>query len=185
MNFLASDFPPPTQARFCQQCGGVVRLQHVEEEERERLVCQSCGLIHYLNPRLVVSVIPERDGADGQRRLLLMRRALEPRRGFWTPPGGFVELGESTEEAALREGEEEVGLPLELEGLLGVYSRPAVGLVVVVYRARALREEPSLGVEALEARWFTAEAIPWDKLAFETTVRALRDWVGRTTGQLA
>ena len=90
-----------------------------------------------------------------------------------------MELGESTEEAALRESEEEVGLPLELAGLLGVYSRPAAGIVVVVYRSLALREEPNLGSEALEARWFTPESIPWDDLAFETTVRALRDWVER------
>jgi ADP-ribose pyrophosphatase YjhB (NUDIX family) len=106
-----------------------------------------------------------------------MRRALEPRRGYWTPPGGFVELGESTEEAALREGEEEVGLPLELLGLLGVYSRPAMGIVVVAYRARALEEVPQPGIEALEAAWFTPDTIPWDDLAFETTVRAMRDWV--------
>ena len=144
------------------------------EEQRGRLVCQACGFIHYLNPRVVAAAIPERDGS-----VLLMRRALEPRRGYWTPPGGFVELGESTEEAALRESEEEVGLPLELAGLLGVYSRPAVGIVVVVYRALALREEPNLGSEAMEARWFTPQAIPWDDLAFETTARALRDWVER------
>ncbi len=160
------------QPRHCHQCGGALRLQYVAEEQRDRLVCQACGFIHYLNPRVVAVAIPERDG-----RVLLMRRALEPRRGYWTPPGGFVELGETTEEAALREGEEEVGLPLELAGLLGVYSRPAAGIVVVVYRALALREEPNLGSEALEARWFTPEAIPWDDLAFETTVRALRDWV--------
>lgn len=91
-----------------------------------------------------------------------------------------MELGESTEEAALRESEEEVGLPLELAGLLGVYSRPAAGIVVVVYRARALRAEANLGSEALEARWFTPQALPWDDLAFETTTQALRDWVERT-----
>jgi ADP-ribose pyrophosphatase YjhB (NUDIX family) len=157
-------------------------LRYVAEERRDRLVCESCGLIHYLNPRVVAAVVPELDGVDGRPCLLLMRRALEPRRGYWTPPGGFVELGETTEEAALREGEEEVGLPLELSSLLGVYSRPAVGIVVVVYRARALRGEPQLGVEALEARWFTSDAIPWDDLAFETTVRALRDWVAVVGG---
>lgn len=176
-HFMTSDIAPPQEPRYCHQCGAAVRRQYVEDEQRERLVCQACGLVHYLNPRIVAAAIPERDGADGRRRLLLMRRALEPRRGYWTPPGGFVELGESTEEAALREGEEEVGLPLELAGLLGVYSRTAAGVVVVVYRARALREEPRLGGEALEARWFTADAIPWNDLAFETTVRALRDWV--------
>ncbi len=174
---MTSDILPPLEPRFCHQCGGAVGPRYVEEEQRERLVCRSCGHIHYLNPRLVASALPERDGADGGRRLLLMRRALEPRRGYWTPPGGFVELGESAEEAARREGEEEVGLRLELAGLLGVYSRPAVGVVVVAYRARAMSEEPRLGAEALEARWFTPDTIPWDDLAFETTVRALRDWI--------
>jgi ADP-ribose pyrophosphatase YjhB (NUDIX family) len=175
---MTSDVTPGPEPRFCHQCGGPVALQPVAEEGRDRLVCQSCGFIHYLNPRIVASVLPERDGPGG-REVLLMRRALEPRRGYWTPPGGFVELGESTEEAALREGREEVGLALEVAGLLGVYSRPAVGIVVVSYRARALDGEPALGSEALEARWFAADAIPWDDLAFETTVRALRDWVGK------
>lgn len=179
---MTSDTALPPEPRFCHQCGGNVLLQHVEEEHRDRLVCESCGLIHYLNPRIVAAAVPELDGADGKPRLLLMRRALEPRRGAWTPPGGFVEVGESTEEAAARESEEEVGLPLEVTGLLGVYSRPVIGIVVVVYRARALSEEPKLGVEALEARWFTADTIPWDDLAFETTVRALRDWVAVVGG---
>ncbi len=177
---MTSDIAPPSEPRFCHQCGGGVRQQYVTEEGRERPVCQACGLVHYLNPRLVAAALPERDDADGQRRVLLMRRALEPRRGFWTPPGGFVELGESPEEGALRETEEEVGLPLELTGLLGVYSRVAAGVVVMVYRARALWEEPRLGSEALAARWFTPNAIPWDDLAFETRVRALRDWVARS-----
>lgn len=167
----------PPEPRYCHQCGGNVLLRHVEEEHRDRLVCESCGMIHYLNPRVVAAAVPERDGAAGRPDLLLMRRALEPRRGAWTMPGGFVEVGESTEEAAARESEEEVGLAVEVTGLLGVYSRPAVGIVVVVYRSRALGDEPQPGVEALDARWFTADAIPWDDLAFETTLRALRDWM--------
>lgn len=174
---MTTDSGLPPEPRFCHQCGGNVLLRRVEEEDRDRLVCESCGMIHYLNPRVVAAAIPELDGADRQRRLLLLRRAIEPRRGAWTPPGGFVEVGETTEEAATRECEEEVGLPIDVTGLVGVYSRPVVGIVVVVYRALALRQEPRLGVEALEARWFTAETIPWDDLAFETTVRALRDWV--------
>lgn len=177
MSSLISDLAQPPEPRFCHQCASAVERRYVEEERRERLVCPSCGLIHYQNPRVVAAAVPERDGVDGRPRVLLMRRALEPRRGYWTPPGGFVEIDESAEDAARREGEEEVGLPLELSGLLGVYSRPAAAIVVVVYRARALRDEPRLGAEALEARWFTPDAIPWDELAFETTVRALRDWV--------
>ena len=174
---MTSDVYPHPGPRFCHQCGAAVRLQVVPEEDRERLVCEACGFIHYLNPRVVAAAIPERTGDDGRRHLLLMRRAIEPRRGYWTPPGGFVELGESTEEAAVRESEEEVGVELEVAGLVGVYSRPQVGIVVVVHRARALSGEARPGAEALEARWFAADDIPWDDLASETTSAALRDWV--------
>jgi ADP-ribose pyrophosphatase YjhB (NUDIX family) len=174
---MTTDSAPPFQPRFCHQCGTSLAYTYVEEEQRERWLCSSCGFIHYLNPRVVANVIPEIDGPDGHRRLLLMRRAIEPRRGYWSPPGGFVELGESTEEAARREGEEEVGLRVEIAGLVGVYSRPAVGIVVVVYRGRASSETANPGVEALETRWFAAGEIPWDGLAFETTTRSLRDWV--------
>jgi ADP-ribose pyrophosphatase YjhB (NUDIX family) len=175
---MTFDITPLSEPLFCQRCGGPVLLQSVPDEERQRLVCQNCGFIHYMNPRIVASVVPEREGPDGERRLLLMRRAFEPRRGFWTPPGGFVELGESPMEAAVREGKEEVGLTLEPFALLGVYSRSALGIVVVAYRARALEEEPRPGIEVLEAAWFTPETIPWDDLAYETTVASLRDWVG-------
>lgn len=174
---MTYDISLPPEPRFCATCGSAVRSQLVAEEDRDRLVCQACGLIHYLNPRLVANAIPERNDESGNLRLLLMRRAIEPRLGYWSPPGGFVELGESTEEGALREGEEEVGMPMAIIGLLGVYNRPDAGIVVVAYRARALREEPKIGPEALEARWFAPEDIPWDDLAFVTTTSALRDWV--------
>jgi ADP-ribose pyrophosphatase YjhB (NUDIX family) len=179
---MTFDISPLSEPRFCHQCGGPMRLQRVAEEDRERLVCQSCGFIHYMNPRVVASVVPELEGPDGARRVLLMRRAFEPRRGFWTPPGGFVELGESTEEAAVREALEEVGVPVEPFALLGVYSRPTIGIVVVAYRAHALAEEPRPGIEALEARWFTPDTIPWDDLAYETTTLALRDWLAAIEG---
>ena len=179
---MTTDSAPPLLPRFCHQCGTPLAYAYVAEEQRERWLCSSCGFIHYLNPRVVANVIPEVQDAHGNRRLLLMRRAIEPRRGYWSPPGGFVELGESTEEAARREGEEEVGLSVEIEALVGVYSRPAVGIVVAVYRGRALSEAAAPGVEALETRWFDAGDIPWDDLAFETTTRSLRDWVDRARG---
>lgn len=174
---MTTDTSPPLEPRFCHQCGAAVTLRYVPEEHRDRLACDDCGFVHYLNPRVVANVIPEREDGNGVRYVLLMRRALEPRRGYWTPPGGFVELGETTEEAAVREGQEEIGMTMELAGLVGVYSRPAVGIVVVCYRGSSLDAEATVGDEALETRWFPADAIPWDDLAFETTVRALRDWV--------
>ena len=105
-----------------------------------------------------------------------MRRAIEPRYGAWTFPGGFLEVDETAEEAALREAEEEVGLEVRLGPLLGVYSRPGFGIVVVVFRGRAARGAPRPGRECLETAWFAPDEIPWDELAYETTRWALQDW---------
>jgi len=157
---------------FCHQCGGRLRERFLPGEQRARLVCEICGFIHYLNPRVVAASIPERDG-----RVLLMRRALEPRRGYWTFPGGFLEVGETAQEGARREAEEEVSISVEPGAILGAYTRREAGIVVVVFRAKAREGEPRAGEEALEVRWFTPEAIPWEELAFPTTEQALRDWV--------
>jgi ADP-ribose pyrophosphatase YjhB (NUDIX family) len=117
---MATSLEALTAPRFCHQCGGPLRERLVDGEDRPRLVCDQCGFIHYVNPKIVVGAIPERAG-----RVLLMRRGIEPRFGTWTFPGGFMEIDETAEEAALRETEEEVGLSLKLGRLLGVYSRPA------------------------------------------------------------
>ena len=179
---MATSLEALTIPRFCHQCGGRLQERLAEGEDRPRLVCTGCGLIHYVNPKVVVGAIPERAG-----RVLLMRRAIEPRYGAWTFPGGFMEIDETAEQAALREAEEEVGLSLTLGSLLGVYSRPAAragsgpgggpGVVVVVFRARVGRAPPTPGTECLETAWFRPEEIPWEDLAFETTRWALRDWV--------
>ena len=179
-----------TIPRFCHQCGGHLQERLVEGDDQPRLVCGACGFTHYINPKVVVGAIPERAG-----RVLLMRRAIEPRYGAWTFPGGFMEVDETAEEAALREAEEEVGLSLTLGPLLGVYSRPSArggqtaarpggpvpsegpGVLVVVFRARVGRAVPKPGRECLEAAWFRPEEIPWEGLAFETTHWALRDWL--------
>ena len=103
-----------TVPRFCHQCGSQLRERLPEGDERLRLVCSRCGFIHYINPKVVVGAIPERAG-----RVLLMRRAIEPRYGAWTFPGGFMEVDETAEEAALRETEEELGLALTLGSAAG------------------------------------------------------------------
>ena len=176
---MATSLESLTIPRFCHQCGGQLQERLVEGEERPRLVCSRCGFIHYVNPKVVVGAIPERGG-----RILLMRRAIEPRYGAWTFPGGFMEVDETVEQAALREAEEEVGLSLKLGKLVGIYSRPAgpasgggPGILVVVFRARADRTPPDPGHECLEVAWFPPEDIPWEELAFDTTRWALRDWV--------
>jgi ADP-ribose pyrophosphatase YjhB (NUDIX family) len=169
---MATSLETVNPPRFCHQCGGRLEERQVEGEDRPRLVCGQCGFIHYVNPKVVVGALPERGG-----RVLLMRRAIEPRYGTWTFPGGFMEIDETAEEAALRETKEEVGLTLTLGRLLGVYSRPGPGILVLVFRARAGRKPPQPGHECLEMAWFHPDEIPWDDLAFETTTWALRDWV--------
>ncbi len=168
---MAMSLETLTTPRFCHQCGGRLRERLVKGEDRPRLVCDRCGFIHYINPKVVAGIVPERAG-----RALLLRRAIEPRYGAWTYPGGFMEVDETVEEAALREAEEEVGLSLRLGRLLGIYSRPGPGILVVVFRARAGREPPQPGPECLSTGWFRPEEIPWQELAFETTHWALRDW---------
>jgi len=161
--------------RFCPNCGGHLSERLVEMEDRPRLVCDQCQHILYLNPRIVAGVIIERGG-----RLLLLRRAIEPRRGTWTFPAGYMEIDETAEEAAVREAEEEIGLKVKAGPLVGVYSRPAPespGVLVVVFQGRQPRGRVRIGHEVLEARWFALEDIPWNELSFPTTHWALRDWL--------
>jgi mutator protein MutT len=172
---LADDtIAPGEDLRYCPYCGTSLALRLLPTEDRPRLVCDQ-GHILYVNPKVIVGVIPERRG-----RILLMRRAIEPRYGAWTYPGGFMEIDETVEECAVREAREEVGVTVRLVELLGVYSRPAPvtpGIVSIVFRGRVTSGEVKAGREALEARWMRPEDIPWDDLAYETTRWALRDWL--------
>ena len=136
-------------------------------EDRERRVCTSCGFIDYVNPRIVAGVVAHRDEA-----ILLCKRAIEPRKGFWTLPAGFMELGESVEEGAMREAREEACAELELEALLAVYSIPRVGQVQIFFRARLINA-PSPGPETLEVGLFRWDNIPWAELAFPSVKWAL------------
>jgi len=114
--------------------------------------------------------------------VLLQRRGIEPRAGYWTFPGGFMEIDETLEECAARETMEEIGLKISISGLVGLYARPlpdGPGILSVVLRGTVSGGEPRLGREALEIRWFSNEDIPWHDLAYETTEMALRDWTGR------
>jgi ADP-ribose pyrophosphatase YjhB (NUDIX family) len=143
-------------------------------EDRARLVCDHDHIL-YVNPKVVVNVIPERRGL-----ILLMRRAIEPRYGSWTMPGGFMEVDERLEECAVREAEEETSVTVRILGLVGLYSKPAPdgpGIVSVVFRGRVTGGQPVAGREALEVRWFHPDEIPWDDLSYETTTWALRDWL--------
>ncbi|NKC29665.1 NUDIX hydrolase [Falsiroseomonas selenitidurans] len=144
-------------------------------EDRERLTCDECGFVAYENPKIVVgSVVVE------QGRVLLCRRAIEPRRGFWTIPAGYMELGETVQEGALREAREEACAALALDGILAVYSIARIGQVQVMFRARLLHPEAepafAAGPESLEVRLFGWEEIPWAELAFPSVHWVLEAW---------
>lgn len=155
-------------------CGQRLTTAIPEGDTRRRLVCFDCGFVHYVNPRPVAATIPTRE--DGH--LLLVRRAIEPRVGSWVFPGGYMDVDETAEEAAMRETKEEACLDVDELSLLGVYTRTGPGVMVVVYEARA-RGEAAVGDEVSEVRWFAPDAIPWDELAFDSTLWALRDWATR------
>ncbi|MCC6380964.1 MAG: NUDIX hydrolase [Dehalococcoidia bacterium] len=165
---------PHAASRFCMHCGERLSTATPEGDSRRRLVCLRCGFIHYINPRPVAATIPVR----GDGRLLLLRRAIEPRAGKWVFPGGYMDVGETAEEAAARETREEALLEVVNLSLLGVYTRPGPGVVVIVYEAEA-RGAGGAGDETTAVAWLHAHEIPWDELAFDSTEAALRDWVRR------
>jgi ADP-ribose pyrophosphatase YjhB (NUDIX family) len=149
--------------RFCSLCGAQVELRRPEGDELERHVCCGCGEIHYQNPRVVVGAV-----CTFEDRVLLCRRAIEPRAGLWTIPAGYLELGETAEEGAAREAWEEARARIEITGLLAVYSVVRIDQVQLLYRARLISPEVAAGPETLELDLFDWHAIPWEDLAFPT-----------------
>ena len=152
-------------AKFCPRCSHAPRVDFPRS-----LQCDNCGYAAFYNPKPVAGAIPR--AADG--RVWLLRRGFDPGAGLWTFPGGFVDLGESVEQAARRETMEELEIDVELTGLLGVYSRPQDRVVLVVFEAIA-HGEPRTTDEAPEVRAFAPGDLPWDELAFWSTEQALRD----------
>ena len=164
--------------QHCRACGQRVAYRVPADDNRERAVCTACGDIHYENPLNVVGTVP----VWGEQ-VLLCRRAIEPRHGFWTLPAGFLELGESTEAGARRETDEEAGARIELEGLFTVLNVVRVGQVHLFYRARLQDIDFNPGPETLEARLFHEHEIPWDELAFRTVRHTLeRYFADRRSG---
>ena len=149
--------------RHCRACGHEVAYRVPPEDNRERAVCLQCQHIDYENPLNVVGTVPA-----WEDQVLLCRRNIEPRHGFWTLPAGFMELGESTEAGALRETDEEAGARIELQGLFSVLNVVRVGQVHLYYRARLMDTAFAPGPETIEARLFREDEIPWDDLAFRT-----------------
>jgi ADP-ribose pyrophosphatase YjhB (NUDIX family) len=169
----------PRSIRHCKTCAGEVRYEVPADDNRERAVCTACRAIHYENPINVVGTVPV-----WEDKVLLCRRNIEPRHGYWTLPAGFLELGESTSEGAIRETIEEAGARIELEGLFTVLNVVKVGQLHLYYRARLCDPEFAPGPETIEARLFAENQIPWEELAFRTVRETLQHYFNdRRRGQ--
>ena len=157
--------------KYCSACGASVVLEVPPGDNRPRHVCGTCASIHYLNPKVVVGAVPV-----WEELVLLCRRAIEPRLGYWTLPAGFLECGETMEEGACREAREEANANLVLEGLYTLFSIPHIDQVHVYFRARLIDRSFHPGEESLEVRLCREEEIPWDELAFPVVRRTLELW---------
>ncbi len=164
----------PVEYRFCPLCGQALETRVVKEGERPRPACPACGFVAYLNPKVAACTISMVEGG-----IVLLKRGIEPQKGRWVFPGGFVDRGETVQDAAIRETLEEVHLRVGLTGILDVYSFPGQEVVVVVYAAHVLSGRLQPGEEAQAVVSFAPEEIPWDDLGFETTRAALRDYLRR------
>jgi len=165
--------------KFCSACGAPVELRLPPDDNRLRHICTTCATIHYQNPNLVIGAIPEWE--DG--RILLCRRAIEPRHGLWTLPAGFMENGETTAEAAIRETLEEANARIAIEGLYSMHNLAYINQVYLLFRARLLDLDFSPGAESLEVELFEERDIPWDELAFRPVRFTLqRYFAERKTG---
>jgi len=158
--------------RFCPCCGGGLARRRLKAHEPERLVCGKCTFVFYLDPKVVAGTVFAVDGG-----VALLRRGIEPARGKWVFPGGYVDRGESVPDAAVRETKEESDLVVRLGSLVGVYSYPQKRDVVVVYAAEVIDGELKPLDECVEARTFKPSVIPWDDLAFPSTRAALSDYL--------
>jgi ADP-ribose pyrophosphatase YjhB (NUDIX family) len=158
--------------KFCSHCGSAALAYRIPEGDTlARCVCASCGTIHYQNPKTVVGCLPE-----WEDRVLLCKRAIEPRLGLWTLPAGFLENGETIETGALRETAEEAGARVEIGALYTVISLADINQVYMMFRARLLDLDFGPGTESLEVRLFAEDEIPWGDIAFRTIVRTLRNY---------
>lgn len=156
---------------FCSHCGARLEWRIPEGDQHFRHVCPTCGTIHYQNPKLVVGCIPE-----WEDQILLCRRAIEPRSGYWTLPAGFMENGETSAEGALRETWEEAGARVAIGPLYNLFNLPHINQVYLIYRAQLLDLQHSPGIESLETRLYREHEIPWEQLAFRTVCLTLETY---------
>lgn len=154
---------------YCTKCGTAVEIRIPEGDTHPRHVCPSCGEIHYLNPKLVIGCV-----AEWEDNILLCRRAIEPRYGLWTLPAGFMENGESTTQAALRETLEEARARVQIDGLFSLINIPHINQVHLFYRGRLLDCDFSAGEESLEVALYAEADIPWEELSFRSVALCLK-----------
>jgi ADP-ribose pyrophosphatase YjhB (NUDIX family) len=160
--------------RFCPRCGGALESRLLKDGDPPRLVCQACGFVFYLDPKLAVGTVI----CDDANRIVLVKRAIEPGYGKWVFPGGYVDRGEEVQRAAIREAREEAGLDIRLGRLINIYSYSGRTPVIVVYAATIAGGQLACDEEGLEARFFEPGEIPWNELAFHSTQEALQEFLG-------
>ena len=161
--------------RFCPRCAGTLESRLIKAGDQPRLVCQACGFVLYLDPKVAVGTIIRVSDYE----IVLCRRAIDPGYGRWVFPGGYVDRGERLEEAAVREAREECGLDVTLDGLVSIHSYPGHTTVVVVFGATAVGGNLTVADdESLEVGVFSVDTIPWRSLAFDSTSEALGAYFG-------
>lgn len=165
-------FPNPVLQKFCTQCGSKLSRIIPPDDNMPRDTCLECGAVHYRNPLIVVGAVPVYED-----KILLCRRAIEPRYDTWTFPAGFMELAECTMVGAKRETIEEAGAEVEIGDLFTVIDVPSANQLHIYYLAKALNDHIDPGVESLEAAYFKIEDIPWDNLAFRSIKTTLEHYV--------
>lgn len=164
--------PPESGYRFCPHCGGSLGSRALKAAEPPRLVCQACGFVFFLDPKVATGAIFSLDGG-----ILLVQRGIEPSYGKWVFPGGYVDRGEALEAAAIREVKEESGLDVRLTRLLGVYSSPGYPVILIAYVGEVTGGTVQVDEEGLSARVFAPAEIPWGELAFPSTSQVIRDYL--------
>lgn len=166
---------------FCTNCGGATAEKIPLGDHQVRRVCTQCSYIHYVNPKVICGAL-----ALWENKVLLCRRAIEPRYGLWTLPAGYMELFETMEQGAARETREEAEAEVEIQQLYCMYNIPRIGQIYILFKANLAEGKFGAGEETIESRLFTEEEIPWNDLAFPSVERTLRHYFeDRKTGQFA
>ena len=157
--------------KYCAECGSATENKIPEGDNRPRDCCTVCNLIHYTNPKIICGTIPVRGES-----VLLCKRAIEPRYGKWTLPGGFMENGETVSQGAFRETLEETNTEVEMEELYAIFNVPQINQVYMLYLAKVVADDYSSTSESLDVKFFTENEIPWDDLAFPFVPKVLKSF---------